>query len=248
VSIQLGNDPLTLEQIERRVQDRFPTVAADIAYGELTLFVAPEQLIELLTFCRDDEELACEMLADVGGVHFPAGEHVIERQTSTTGWPAHRVSRDIGVVEVNYILRSLERNHAFRVACATSDEGGTLPTVTGMWPGANFLEREIYDMFGVAFEGHPDLTRILMPDDWLGHPLRKDYPLGGVETNYKHGKFIPPPHERDLREVLADAPGSQRNLPFHEDVARGATDAAGGAEAEPSTPGAAGPDAPGGEA
>ena len=217
--ISVGHDPLPYERIEQLVQARFPNVAADIAFGELTLFASADDLLDLLRFCRDDDELACEALADVGGVHFPAGEHVIERQASTTGWPAHRVSREVGVVEVNYILRSLSRNHWFRVACATPDDGGTLPTATGMWPGANFPEREIFDMFGVVFEGHPDMTRILMPDDWLGHPLRKDYPLGGVDTNYKNDKFIPPPHERDLREVITDSPSPARHLPVVQDGA-----------------------------
>ena len=200
--IELRNDPLSLEQIEKRVQDRFPNVSSDLAHGELTLFVAPDELLAVLDFCRTDDELTTELLADLGGVHWPAGDHVIERQTSTTGWPAYRVSRDEGRIEISYMLRSISRNHHFRIVAATSDEDARLPSVTGLWPGANFLEREAYDMFGVVFEGHPNLVRILMPDDWLGHPHRKDYPLGGVDVKYKNDKFIPPPHERDLREVV----------------------------------------------
>jgi NADH-quinone oxidoreductase subunit C len=200
--ISAGRDPLPLDAIRDRVLGAFPDVTADVAFGELTLFAAPEQLLEILRYARDDDELACQLLADVNGVHWPAGDHVIDRQASTTGWPEHRVSREVGVVEVSYLLRSVTRNHWFRVAVAVPDEGGRLPSVTGMWPGADFPEREIFDMFGIDFEGHPNMVRILMPDDWLGHPLRKDYPLGGVDTNYKNDKFIPPPHERDLREVV----------------------------------------------
>ncbi len=192
----------TLEEIEKRVQDHFPDVAANIQHGELTLFARPEQLIELMTFCRDDDELACGMLADLSGVHWPAGEHIIERQTSTTGWPEYRVDRERGVIEVLYMMRSLEQNHVFRISVGTDDEDPRIPSVTGLYATANFHEREVYDFFGVEFEGHPNLTRILMPDDWVGHPQRKDYPLGGVDIPYKNDKFIPPPHERDLREVV----------------------------------------------
>lgn len=198
----LTGDALTIEQIERRVQDRFPGVSADVQRGELTLFIQPGQLIEVLTFCKEDPELSCELLSDLAGVHWPAGDHVIERQTSTTGWPDYRVSREDGVIEVNYILRSVTRNHWFRVSVGTSDEDPRLPSVTGIYPTANYHEREVYDFFGVEFDGHPNLQRILMPEDWVGHPHRKDYPLGGVDIPYKNDKFIPPPNERALREVI----------------------------------------------
>jgi NADH-quinone oxidoreductase subunit C len=198
----ISGPPLTLEAIERRVQERFPGVSADLQHGELTLHCAPGDLVEVLSFCRDDAELACELLADLSGVHWPAGDHVIERQTSTTGWPEYRVSREHGVIEVLYVLRSISRNHRFRISVGTSDEQPRLPSATSVYETANFHEREVYDFFGVEFDGHPDLNRILMPDDWLGHPHRKDYPLGGVEIPYKNDKFIPPPDERDLREVV----------------------------------------------
>ena len=193
---------LPLEAIAARITAHFPQVTAAEAYGELTLHVAPEELVALVTFCRDDEELDTALLSDLSGVHWPAGDHVIERQTSTTGWPEYRVSREQCVIEVLYILRSLSRNHWFRVSVATPDDAPKLPSVTGVFTTANFHEREVYDFFGVEFEGHPNLTRILMPDDWIGHPHRKDYPLGGIDIPYKNDKFIPPPQERDLREVI----------------------------------------------
>jgi NADH-quinone oxidoreductase subunit C len=198
----LSGDALSLEDLAARLTDRFGEVTVDLAYGELTIHVAPAQLVEVLTFCRDDAELACELLADLSGVHWPAGDHVVDRQPSTTGWPEYRVARDEGVIEVLYVLRSVSRNHRLRVSVGTPDDDPRLPSVTGVYETANFHEREVYDFFGVVFDGHPDLTRILMPDDWLGHPHRKDYPLGGVEIPYKHEKFIPPPNERDLREVV----------------------------------------------
>jgi NADH-quinone oxidoreductase subunit C len=198
----MTGDALTLEDLAARVSERFDAVTTDVAHGELTVHVAPEQLVEVLTFCRDDAELGCELLADLSGVHWPAGDHVVQRQPSTTGWPEYRIARDEGVIEVLYILRSVSRNHWLRISVGTSDDDPRLPSVTGVYETANFHEREVYDFFGVVFDGHPDLTRILMPDDWLGHPHRKDYPLGGVDIPYEHDKFIPPPDERDLREVV----------------------------------------------
>jgi NADH-quinone oxidoreductase subunit C len=200
----IDGDPLSHEAITLAIETRFPSARAHVHRGELTFFVEPDDLVEVLRFCRDDADLSCALLADLSAVHFPAGETIIERQQSTTGWPEHRVSRDIGVVEVLYVLRSVARNHWFRVSVPVSDVEGAsaLPTVTHLWPTANFHEREVYDMFGVVFEGHPNLERILMPEDWLGHPQRKDYPLGGVDVTYKNDKFIPPPDERDLREIV----------------------------------------------
>jgi NADH-quinone oxidoreductase subunit C len=194
--------PLSLQQIMARLTDAFDDVTAEVAHGELTFFVPPTRLVELLTFCRDDGELSCELLSDLSGVHWPAGEHVVVRQLSTTGWPDYRTSRDEGVIEVGYIVRSVTRNHVFRLVVAVDDTEPRVPSVTSVYPTANFHEREVYDFFGVEFEGHPGLRRILMPDDWLGHPHRKDYPLGGVDVEYKNDKHIPPPDERDLREVV----------------------------------------------
>jgi NADH-quinone oxidoreductase subunit C len=198
----LAGPPLSFDALAARLTERFDDLTTAVAYDELTVHVTPGALVDVLTFCRDDEELSCTLLSDLSGVHWPAGDHVIERQASTTGWPEYRVSRETGVIEVLYILRSVQRNHRLRVSVATPDTEPRLPSVTGVFPTANFHEREVYDFFGVVFDGHPDLTRILMPDDWLGHPHRKDYPIGGIDIPYKNDKFIPPPQERDLREVV----------------------------------------------
>lgn len=193
---------LAPDELAERIRARFAEVTTDVARGELTVFASPGQVLDLLAFCRDDEAFDCTLLADLSGVHWPGGEQVVERQVSTTGWPEYRVSREQGVIEVSYILRSLRRRHWLRVAVATDDRDPRLPSATGLFPTANFHEREVYDFFGVVFEGHPNPTRILMPDDWVGHPHRKDYPLGGVDVPYHGGTFIPPPDERDLREVV----------------------------------------------
>jgi NADH-quinone oxidoreductase subunit C len=188
-------DPLSIEEIERRVQDRFEGLATDVDCGELTVFAPPEMIRELLTFCRDDGELDFDLLADLSGVHWPGGQHFMETQISTTGWPPYRLTDAEGRIEVAYVVRSIRRGHVLRVIVSTDDEHPRIPSVVAIYPTADFHEREVYDFFGVEFEGHPNLVRILMPEDWVGHPQRKDYPLGGVDTPY-HGAHIPPPDER----------------------------------------------------
>lgn len=86
--------------------------------------------------------------------------------------------------EVVYNLLSVQQRSRARLIVPV-EVGGSVPSVTGIWPGANFAEREVFDMFGIIFDGHPDLTRILMPDDWEGHPLRKDYLIGSVPVQFK---------------------------------------------------------------
>ncbi len=198
----LDDDPLTLEQLAERIVNGFGAVTTDITHGELTVQVAPDRVHALLAFCRDDGAIRANVLSDLSAVHWPAGEFVVERQPSTTGWPDYRVSRDQGVIEVNYLLRSWFRNHVVRVSVGVDDTDPVLPSVIDLYPTANFHEREVWDFFGVTFTGHPHLTRILMPDEWVGHPGRKDYPLGGVEIEYEHGKFIPNPQDRELRQVV----------------------------------------------
>ncbi|MPZ87512.1 MAG: NADH-quinone oxidoreductase subunit C [Nitriliruptorales bacterium] len=161
--------------------------------GELTLVAPVERLIELLTFCRDDRTVGCEYLMDLSAVHWPGGK-VAEQAHETTGWPTLYTERP-GRIEVDYILSSVTHNHRFRVRVEVPDEDAVLPTAAKLYGSANFMEREVYDFFGVRFEGHPNLARILMPDQWEGHPHRKDYPLGGVHVQYK-GAMIPPPDER----------------------------------------------------
>jgi NADH-quinone oxidoreductase subunit C len=87
--------------------------------------------------------------------------------------------------EVVYHLHSLAKNHYLRLKCALA-EGATIPSATSVWRGANWYEREVFDLFGIVFEGHPNLTRILMPEGWEGHPLRKDFPTHGNKYSYQH--------------------------------------------------------------
>lgn len=189
--------PQLSEQLAR-VRDRIVAVFGDLEVsgfrGELTLVVQPEQLLDVLRFCRTDPEVACELLADLSGVHWPGGVHQRIAQ-ETTGWPLYSETVEEGRIEIDYILYSVRHNHRFRLRVSLSDEDPRLDSATPVYAVANMMERETYDFFGVVFEGHPNLTRVLMPDDWEGHPHRKDYPLGGVDVQYK-GAVVPPPDQR----------------------------------------------------
>ncbi|WP_106297436.1 NADH-quinone oxidoreductase subunit C [Knoellia remsis] len=143
--------------------------------GELTLHVKREALPTVARALRDDPALRFEMCTGVSGVHFP-GE---------AGRELHAV----------YHLLSITHNRRIRLEVAAPDDDPRIPSVVETWPGTDWHERETWDMFGIVFEGHPSLTRILMPDDWPGHPQRKDYPLGGIPVEYKGGT-VPPPDER----------------------------------------------------
>ena len=125
--------------------------------GDWSLVVAAARLTELATHLRDAPDALFDLCADV----------------TATDWPA-RAER----FDVVYALYSTRLRHRVRLKVRVAD-GGSVPSVVGIWPAANWLEREVFDLFGVRFEGHPDLRRILMPDEWQGHPQRKDYPLEG---------------------------------------------------------------------
>jgi NADH-quinone oxidoreductase subunit C len=142
--------------------------------GELTLHIRPEATERVCQALRDGADLRYELCSSVSGVDYPAQE---ER------------------LHVVYHLTSMTYRRRIRLETAVTVEDPHVRTVTGVYPTADFHERETWDMFGIVFDGHPGLTRILMPDDWQGHPQRKDYPLGGVPVEYK-GAQIPPPDER----------------------------------------------------
>ncbi len=142
--------------------------------GELTLHVRPAAVAELCQYLRDDANHRYELLSGVSGVDYPA--------------QADRL-------HVVYHLTSMTYRRRLRLETAVPVEDPHVASVSGVYPTADFHERETYAFFGVVFDGHPALTRIFMPDDWEGHPQRKDYPLGGVPVEYK-GAQIPPPDER----------------------------------------------------
>ena len=152
-----------VEQIKLTVKDGI--LEQTDFLGETTLELSKQKLVDVLTFLKKSPEPGYEVLTDLTGVDYLA--------------PTKRT-------KVVYLLRNPINYRRIRITVyAERDE--SLPSVCHLWEGANWYERELYDLFGVRFEGHPDLTRILMPDNWEGHPLRRDYALTEEPVEFKHG-------------------------------------------------------------
>jgi NADH-quinone oxidoreductase subunit C len=149
----VGAEPREVE----KVRERFAESLREVVYfrGEETLVVAPERILEICRFLKDDAEMDFGMLVDLTGTHF------LERDYS---------------YEVVYHLLSLKRRRRLRLRTRLGEEG-EIDSVVPVWRTANWHEREAFDLVGIRFRGHPDLRRILMPEDYEGHPLRRDFPL-----------------------------------------------------------------------
>ena len=145
--------------------------------GELTLFVRREKLLDLTRTLRDEPMLRFEMCAAVSGADYP---------NDPTGRRLHSVAH----------LLSMTHRRRLRIEVSVTFEDPHVPSLTSIYPTANWHEREAWDLFGIVYDGHPALTRIEMPDDWPGHPQRKDYPLGGIPVEYKGAEIPPPDHRR----------------------------------------------------
>jgi NADH-quinone oxidoreductase subunit C len=143
--------------------------------GEVTFFIRRSELLQVAQLLRDDPKLRYEFCSGVSGVHYP----------DDAGRELHAV----------YHLMSMTHNRRIRLEVTCPDGDPHVPSVVSVYPTNDWHERETYDFFGIIFDGHPALTRIEMPDDWPGHPQRKDYPLGGIPVEYK-GATIPPPDTR----------------------------------------------------
>ena len=160
-----------LERAYPEFSDAIEKVIVD--RGELTLHVKREKLVDVARVLRD--KLLFEMCMGVNGVHYP----------NEKGRELHAI----------YPLLSITNNRRIRLEVACPDSDPHIPSLVEVWAGNNWHERETYDMFGIIFDGHPALTRILMPDDWQGHPQRKDYALNGINVEYK-GASTPAPDNR----------------------------------------------------
>ncbi|MGW5240862.1 NADH-quinone oxidoreductase subunit C [Monashia sp. NPDC004114] len=144
--------------------------------GEMTINVRREHLLAVVRVLRDDPSLRFEICVGVSGVHYP----------DRTGEELHAVY---------HLLSITHGGRRVRLEVSCPDDDRHIPSVVSVYPANDWHERETWDMFGIEFDGHPALTRILMPDDWPGHPQRKDYPLGGIPVEYK-GATVPPPDQR----------------------------------------------------
>jgi NADH-quinone oxidoreductase subunit C len=165
----------TLETIVQDLQEKFEVTFEEFR-GEAHVFAQPAQIVEVLTYLRDTHE-------------FP----LLSAMTAVDYWPQEEPR-----FHVIYQLTSIAKNLSLQVRVPVAATSPEVPTVSGVFASANWREREAWDMFGIHFEGHPDLRRILMPGDWEGHPLRKDYPLG-----YEEPQFTFNFDEIDLRKPYA---------------------------------------------
>lgn len=172
--------PKPLDPVQA-VREALPEAVADVKRfrDEVTLILKPEHLVATARYVRDTPGLIYNYLSDISAVDY---------------YPEYNRPERFGV---SYHLYSLLYNRRLRLKVFVAEEEPVIPTVTVVWPAANWLEREIFDMMGISFEGHPDLRRLLMPEDWQGHPHRRDYPLGyeqvqfsfNVEEIMKHKPF-----------------------------------------------------------
>lgn len=142
-----------------------------VHYGQLTIFVRREHLRAVCQHLRDDQDLRFELCLGVNGAHYPGDP----------GRELHAVYPFLSVTHNRFLT--------LEVTCPDSDPH--IPSIVSIYPGNDWQERETWDLIGIVFDGHPALTRTAMPDDWVGHPQRKDYPLGGIPVEYK-GATVPP--------------------------------------------------------
>jgi NADH-quinone oxidoreductase subunit C len=169
------SDEIELSLADRGVPAQDAIEKVVIHRGEITYHVRRAHLVAFATALRDEPGLRFEVLQGVSGVHYPGDE----------GRELHAV----------YHFLSITHNNRVRVEVSVPEDDPHIPSLVWVYPANDWHERETWDMFGIIFDGHPALTRILMPDDWPGHPQRKEYPLGGIPVEYK-GATIPPPDQR----------------------------------------------------
>ena len=184
--------PLTPEALLARVEDALgdKLVSSKIAVGEVTIEVKPEDWLDVALTLRDEPGLAFDILMDLCGVDYSAYKDGV--------WEGARFA-------VVAHLLSVAKNHRLRVrAFCADDEMPVIASLVDTWPAVNWFEREAFDLYGIVFEGHPDLRRILTDYGFIGHPFRKDFPLSGhVEMRYDPDlkRVIYQPVSIDPREV-----------------------------------------------
>jgi NADH/F420H2 dehydrogenase subunit C len=165
------------DEVAAAIVARFDGAVFTRSHGQPVVYVDRSVFAEVAGFLRDEQQFT--MCVDITATdHLLDGERYVPPELAQAGAAPERFE-----VIANYLSHA--RNRRVRVICAVPDADAKVPSLTAVYPGTDFPERETYDMFGIEFEGHPDLTRILMPDDWDGHPLRKDYPSARVPVTFK---------------------------------------------------------------
>lgn len=184
ITVDITGDAL-IDRIRERFGDKITEAVATL--GQQVIRVKKESLIDLCRFLHDDDQALFDLCADVTAVHWP-----------------ERAGQEFDIVIQLY---SVPKNRRLRVKANVAD-GEACPSLTGIWAGTNWMEREVFDMFGIQFDGHPDLRRILLPSDWPGHPLRKEYPIEYRDNAWtdKHLDY----RELDYDTSLIDVKYAQR--------------------------------------
>jgi NADH-quinone oxidoreductase subunit C len=150
-------------QIAERIKEKFPEEVVEIVSfrDQVSVIVRKSRILGICRYLHDDPEISCDHLQDLTAVDYKGKKE-----------PRF---------EVVYNLYSIRHRHAIRIRAQVPENDTSISSTVPVWAGVDWHERECFDMFGITFAGHPDLRRILMPEDWEGHPLRKDYPLKGYE-------------------------------------------------------------------
>ena len=148
---------------------------------QLIIWIEPQRIVDVCQCLRDDARFQYTFLSDVSGL-----DRLTMQQESVPSGHAPAAMSDAMRFVVNYQLLSMKHKHRVWLKVGLPADKPTVQSVTSLWTTANFHEREVYDLMGIMFTGHPDLRRILLPDDWQGHPLRKDYPFEPEEVQFSH--------------------------------------------------------------
>ena len=162
---------MTSEEIIKKIKsDQEDNISSsDVNLGDSVIFIAPEKIHDVMGYLKDDPDLNFDYLSNITGADYLNEE---------------REPR----FEVIYELHSIDKNHSIRIRVGLEEEATTIATVSDLWKGALYPERELFDMFGFNVLGHPNLSRLIMPDEWEGNPLRKDYPLITEEVTFSHNR------------------------------------------------------------
>ena len=162
---------MTSEEIVKKVKtDQGEAIhSSEVNLGDSVLFVGPERIHDIAEYLKNDPDLNFDYLSNITGADYLNEE---------------REPR----FEVVYELHSIEKNHSIRIRVGLDEEDPTIPTVSDLWKGAHYPERELFDMFGFSIKGHSNLSRLIMPEEWEGNPLRKDYPLTIEDVTFSHNR------------------------------------------------------------